>query len=103
MMNGMGGQPQDGDFLKNLFNQLQDDSVIRAQMNDQRLMKLAEYAVTQGYMKSKATQDDFQSKFLELKGLVQRGSFTIKALEDDVYNKFGIQEESREQDGHHWV
>jgi hypothetical protein len=87
-----------GNPLKDLLNQLkQEDSVLRAQLNDQRLMKLAEYDLTEGYMRLKsATPDALQNKFYELKRKVRDGSFTLKALEDDVFTRWGIQEESRD-------
>lgn len=87
----------DDGFLKKLLDQLkQEDSVVRAQLNDQRLYKLAEYDATKGYMHMKVTPDDLQNRFLELKGLVKRGEYTLKNLEDDVYNRWGINEDPRE-------
>ena len=87
-----------GELFKNLLDQLkQEDSVIRVQLNDQRLMKLAEYDATHGYMNMKVTPDQFQARFYELKGLVKKGSFTLKTLEDDVYNRWGINEEQRDE------
>ena len=90
---GKNGTP---DFLKDLLGQIAEDSVIRAQLNDQRLLKLAEYDVTQGLVKFKVAPEEFQTKFNEFKGLVQRGSFSLKDLEDDVYNRWGIQEVPRQ-------
>ena len=88
----------DGDMLKNLLGQLQqEDSVIRVQMNDQRLMKLAEYDATKGYMVSQVTPEQLQERFHELKTRVKSGSFTLKMLEDDVYQRWGITEEPREE------
>ena len=85
-----------GDFLKDLLNQFKaDDPMVRAQLNDQRLMKLAEYAVTKGLVDLKVTPEDLQNSFTEFKALVKRGSFTLKDLEDDVYNRYGIQEGNR--------
>lgn len=86
------------DMLKHIMDQFmrQNDSVLRAQINDTRLMRLAEYDTTHGYMVMKVTPEQLQAKFLELKGYVKRGSFTIKTLEDDVYSRWGVQEETRE-------
>jgi len=85
-------------MMKNLFELLkQDDSVVRVQLNDQRLMRLAEYDATHGFMKMKVTPEELQGRFFELKGLVKKGSFTLKSLEDDVYTRWGIPEEAREK------
>jgi len=87
-----------GDMFKDLFEQMkQDDAVVRALMNDQRLMKLADYDSTHGYTRMKVTQEEVQAKFVELKGLVKNGEFTLKALEDDVYNRWGINESTRDE------
>ena len=100
-MSLFGNNPQGAngeDMLKNLLDQLrQDDSVLRVQMNDQRLMKLAEYDASKGYMNAKITPDEIQARFFELKTRVKSGSFTLKALEEDVYSRWGITEESREE------
>lgn len=85
-----------GDMMKNLMDQLkQDDSVIRAQMNDQRIEKVTEYELTKGYTKKDVQPEQLQAKFSELKGLIKRGEFTLKQLEDDIYAKWGISEEPR--------
>ena len=85
------------DMLKHLMDQLrQGDSVLRARINDTRLMRLAKYDTTHGYMKMPIIPEQLLEKFLEFKGYVKRGSFTLKTLEDDVYSRWGIQEETRE-------
>ena len=73
-----------------------NDEVIKAQINDQRLLKIAEYDITQGYLKKNADPDQYHAKFFELKSLVKRGSFTIKDLETDVYTRWGVLEDARE-------
>lgn len=96
-MFGKDGKPNE-EMLKNLLGQLnQEDSVLRVQMNDQRLMKLAEYDATKGYMNTKVSPEELQSRFHELKTRVKTGSFTLKMLEDDVYQRWGITEEPREE------
>lgn len=88
---------QGGGLFDEILKQLgSEDSVLRAQLNDQRLSKLAEYEVTHGYINVKVTADQLQQKFKDFKNLVRSGDFTLKALEDDVYNRWGVQEESRE-------
>lgn len=84
------------DVLKNLINELKkEDSVVRVQLNDQRLMKLAEYDATKGYMHPRVTPEELQDKFFEFKGRVKKGCFTLKTLEDNVYSRWGITEEDR--------
>ena len=86
----------ENDMIKELLAQLkQEDSVVRVQMNDERLYKLAEYDTTQGLTKVKVTKDSLQNKFTELKGLVKKGDFTLKTLEDDVYGRWGVAEDLR--------
>lgn len=84
------------DGIKNLLCQLgQSDSVIRARLNDQRLMKLAEYSATKGYTKMVVVETELQNSFNEFKRLVLGGEFTLKALEDDIYSRWGVQEPQR--------
>ena len=64
-------------------------------MNDNRLRILTEYDVTKGHMNIKVTPEQLQSRFTEFKQLVRRGSITLKQLEDDIYSKWGINEEAR--------
>jgi len=86
--------------LKDLLNQMsQDDSVVKVMLNDMRIKKVAEYDVTHGYTKMDVTADQLQGKFAELKHLVRRGSFTLKGLEDNVYSRWGITEDSRNMAG----
>jgi len=83
--------------LDELFKKLKiDDKVLVAQMNDQRLTKLAEYDLTKGYTQVKVSGEQLQAKFHELKRIVKNGENTLKDLEDDVYNRWGITEEGRE-------
>ena len=94
MFNEMGNN----DPLRNLLEQLkQDDSVIRAKLNDERLIKLAEYDASNGFMITKISPEVLQDKFCEFKRMVKTGDFTLKSLEDDVYNRWGVQEDTREQ------
>ena len=66
-----------------------------AQLNDQRLSKLAEYDVTKGYMNIKVTLQQLQARFFELKHLVKTGETTLQGIEDDVYSRWGVVEEAR--------
>lgn len=91
-------EDNNGEMFRKLFDQMKaDDSVIKAQINDQRLLRLAEYDVTHGYMRMKVTPEELQSRFFELKGLVIKGEASLKALEDDVYKRWGVCEETREE------
>lgn len=84
--------------LQELLDQLkQEDSVIRVQLNDQRLCRLAEYDATKGFTNMQVDPMLLQEKFQELKALVKRGSFTLKTLEDDVYSRWGIPEIGRDE------
>jgi len=84
--------------MKRLMEQFkQEDSVMRIKMNDERLMQLAEYDATEGFMNINVSPDTLQENFLKLKGLVKRGSFTLKALEDDVFSKWGVDEGPRNE------
>lgn len=81
------------DDIKGLFKQLQEeDSVIRIRMNDIRLEKLAEYDATKGYTNMNVKPEEFQDRFQKFKGLVKRGTYTLKALEDNIYTQWGITE-----------
>jgi hypothetical protein len=89
-------QQDPNELMEQLMKQLHmDDSVIRAQINDQRLVKMAEYDVTRGYTKSQVLPESLQSKFAEFKTLIKRGSFTLEELESDVFSRWGIQEPPR--------
>lgn len=101
-MMGFGKQDGNGsnqnDMLKQLLESMQmDDEVVKAKMNDQRLLQLAEYAVTHGYTKSTVEPEAFQSTFTEYKSLVKRGSMKLRDLESDVFKRWGVQEDAREQ------
>jgi len=92
------GNGNQNDMLKQLLETMQmDDEVVKARMNDQRLLQLAEYAVTQGYTKSTVEPEVFQNIFTEYKTLVKRGSMKLRDLESDVFKRWGVQEDSREQ------
>lgn len=82
------------DVFKQLAKSMENtDPKLKAMLNDERLYKLAEYDITQGYTKLKGTdRNTLQSKFTEFKGRVKRGDFTLKEMEDDVYNKWGVTE-----------
>ena len=84
------------EFLKNLLGKIDiNDPAIQAQLNDQRLLKVAQYEATRGYLDMGVSQDAIQEKFIQYKVGVSKGSYSIKALEDDVYTRNGIQEEDR--------
>jgi len=74
------------------------EEVLLAKMNDQRLRMLAEYAASEGYTKMDIEPVTVQEKFIEFKQLVRKHSFTVMALETDVYNKYGITEKMTPQD-----
>ena len=91
--NNIGGN----DFLKKLMENLkQEDSVVLSQLNDNRLFRLAEYEATQGLTMKNVPTEAYLDVFTEFKKRVKNGDFTIKALEDDVYSRWGILESSRE-------
>lgn len=86
------------DMMNELLKQLQnEDSVLRVQLNDQRLEKLAEYDVTKGYTNIKTTPEELRNRFSEYKTLVKKGESTLKCLEDDVYSRWGVLECKREE------
>jgi hypothetical protein len=90
-------QKPDDDTLRELLGKIDsDDPVIRAQMNDQRLSKLAEYDATEGFMKDKVSGEVIQARFTHLKNRVKKESFTLKQLEDDVYGRWGVSEGPRD-------
>ena len=65
--------------------------------NDARLQDLSVYEVSKG-LTIPTTASDLQRKFVEFKGLVKRGSFTIDQLEDMVCTKWGIVNELTSQE-----
>lgn len=71
------------------------DLVMKVVLNDTRLHHLAEYEASHGYIKQKVTPEDVQKLFSEFKLLIKRGSFTLKTLEEDVYKRWGIVEDQR--------
>jgi len=72
-----------------------DDAVITATLNDNRLMKLAEYDLTKGYTYIKIENEDVQKKFTEFKNLVMAKSSTLAELETAVFSKYGVLEKAR--------
>jgi methyl coenzyme M reductase subunit D len=82
----------DDDLKKLMEAMAANDPVARVMLNDQRLSKLAEYVSTEGYTKVKIEPEVIQSKFVELKGMVKGGEFTLEALEQDLYTKYGVDE-----------
>lgn len=87
-----------GDMLRKMLEDLkQEDSVIRSQMNDNRILKAAEYEATKGLMVTKVTPEQLQNKFVEFKTRVLNGAVTLKQLEEDVYTRWGVQEVDRTQ------
>jgi len=88
-----------GDMVNGILNHVGiSEEVLMAKMNDQRLRMLAEYAASEGYTKMDIEPETIQGKFIEFKQLVRKKSFTVMALEIDVYNKYGITEEMTPQD-----
>lgn len=74
---------------------LPDDCVITAILNDQRLQKLAQYDVTKGYTDTKIEVEDLQTKFAEFKRAVLAKSSTLAELETMVFTRYGIMEKPR--------
>ena len=72
------------------------DSVVQAIMNDQRLVKLAEYDVTRGFMNIKVSPEQAQDRFAELKMIVLKKEATLAELESMIYSKYGVIEGPRE-------
>jgi methyl coenzyme M reductase subunit D len=87
-----GGDSLEG-FLKKMGG---DDIVIRTMVNDQRLSKLAEYEATKGYTNMAIDPDVVRVKFQEFKDIVRQGQISLRGLEDDVYERWGVNEASRE-------
>ena len=82
-MSNMGLNDSQKNMLQEFLKQMkQDDSVLRARMNDERIMLLAEYDATKGLIDVTVPVDTFREKFKEFKQLIKRGSFTLKSLED---------------------
>ena len=78
------------DILGDMVNK---DAAMVAMINDQRLIKLAEYAVSNGYMRTEGiTNELLQSRFVEFKSLVLRKESTLAELEATVYNTYGVME-----------
>jgi len=96
-MSNMGFNDSQKNMLQEFLKQMkQDDSVLRARMNDERIMLLAEYDATKGLIDVTVPVDTFREKFTEFKQLIKRGSFTLKSLEDSVYERWGITEAPRD-------
>jgi hypothetical protein len=66
------------------------DSRETAFLNDQRIMELATYHETRGLMRRIMDPQILSERFVEFKGLLRRGSYTMKQLEDKVYKQFGV-------------
>ena len=56
-----------------------------AYWNDQRLMEIATYYETKGLMIPVKNMDSISQRFVEYKGLVKRGEFTMEEMQEDVY------------------
>lgn len=67
-------------------------------MNDQRLMDLAKYKVTDGMLKD-ATQTDIIKAFTSMKKRILSGKTTLGKLEETVFGRLGIQEEIEMPEG----
>lgn len=96
--NPMDGQNPLADMFGKLCGgrDIPEDPAIQAVLNDQRLLKLADYDITHGYTKTKPlAPEDVQAKFSELKMLVLHKESTLAELETMIYNKWGIQENPR--------
>ena len=74
-----------------------DDCVLKAILNDQRLQKLAEYDLTKGYTNMKVERDELEAKFAEFKNTVKTKRSTLAELETTVFTRWGIMEKPREQ------
>ena len=95
------GKNRDGelrDMLGKLLgaDNLPDDCVINAILNDQRLIKIAEYEVTKGNTDfNTPTPETLQAKFTEFKQLVLAKSSTLAELETTVFSRYGVLEKPR--------
>jgi hypothetical protein len=89
------------DELRNMLGKLlgmenvPDDCVIQAMLNDQRLQKLAEYDVTKGYTNLKVEPEQLQERFTEFKQTVLKKSSTLAELETTVFTRWGVLEKPR--------
>lgn len=72
------------------------DKKLTAMMNDQRLMEAAKYKRTNGMMKD-CSQDVLLEEFTYMKKKVLAGKTTISKLEENVFNKYGVQEKVKMQ------
>jgi hypothetical protein len=97
------------DMIKNIMSKLlgkdniPDDTVIKATINDNRLLKVAEYDALKGYTLTaenpEVTQLNIQSKFAEFKKMVLSKSSTLAELETMVFSRYGILEKPRAMAG----
>ena len=86
------------DLLKMLSGELPKDPALTAMLNDQRLLKLADYDITKGYTtKKKHTPEEVQDRFSQLKQIILKKESTLAELETLVYNKYGVQEGPRDK------
>lgn len=60
---------------------------------DDRLKYVSLYAQTQGLTKE-MNMEEMRNKFLEYRGMLKRGTFTITELEEDVFLRYGPFEDS---------
>ena len=72
-----------------------DDCVVSAMLNDNRLMKLAEYDLTKGYTDINIQNEQIQARFAEFKNIVLKKSSTLAELEITVFSRYGILERPR--------
>lgn len=95
----------DDEMIRNMMSKLfgkdniPDDTVIKATINDQRLLKVAEYETLKGYTitgnNPEAIQLEIQNRFTEFKKMVLAKSSTLAELETMVYSRYGILEKPR--------
>lgn len=76
-------------------NNVPEDCVVQAILNDQRLQKLAEYDLTKGYTNLKIEAEQLQEKFAEFKHTVITKSSTLAELETTVFSRWGVLEKQR--------
>lgn len=93
---------KDSDKLREALNtllggidKLPEDCVVNAIINDQRLVKLAEYDVSSGYTNIKVDPELIQARFAEFKNIVLKKSSTLAELETTVFSRWGVLEQPR--------
>ena len=97
----MDKKEQGGDELRKLLGSLlgkdnvPDDVVIQAAINDNRIQKIAEYDLTKGYTNIKVSPEQLNEKFSEFKTAILKKSSTLAELETTIFSRWGVLEKPR--------